>query len=807
MKVKMRILFIILSVGIVPFLSLQGALPDPDPEPPPPPPPMAYSPFEQHPPIAKHMWVQKLVTPLEDSSNVIMRVEYEDTSLPDSITMYYGGDFWTFTLRDNGVFPDLVADDNIYSTYLQENIPLFISKLSATEAALTTKGFTLKFTGHSGQLVTDIPFFDEASFNNFEETELDPLVVAPADCDEEILKQNSLFVTDISVIEDGARTYQPQPSGSGMGTPLGAWTFGYMIREMANTSASGITAKDLLKSWLENYTDNITVNQQLVYKRTGIYEYVLGPWIKRCDPSINVNSFSIGYWEANWEAIWDSIPEADILRYAPFRLTAIVNRLDLRGNSAFWIKVENAGETRFIFTLIPPVGKFAGQTPIHNNSDFNNRNSFDWMGMNIILEYGNPQEKLCDLKAFGQQWLDLSDLALGSSTYNDALEVITRTVTDAGQDPAKPNGSCINRIRTNERILESPGAKTPTVWAKSDWEFRQFELNTSGLFEQVPLTNTPLNSANFSENLQANIGSGPPRLPAYNSSEGAKLMDFIYDNLASKLLVRRGTHELPATYPDGTPLLAAVGNVYGEYAHYFGLDFGTSTTKFDANQYQNDTTYFNQSNRMRHMLSLNTCQGCHNGETKVNFMQVVSTLPYGQQNNYWDQLISGSNPHYSDQLRIDSLDTRFAFNDGDNLVNNPSVAEDNFAIPTGTKAYPFVSSFITGRKVVQLNGAGQMATYGDDLDEFIDNQKDPIMRGLYYVFDPTNRTTPISYYAPTALKNGFNDLEMRKKSLCELVNMVCEPTIVPYPDLIENHPILIEINWAVFDYVFPTGSH
>ncbi len=35
MKVKMRILFIILSVGIVPFLSLQGALPDPDPDPPP----------------------------------------------------------------------------------------------------------------------------------------------------------------------------------------------------------------------------------------------------------------------------------------------------------------------------------------------------------------------------------------------------------------------------------------------------------------------------------------------------------------------------------------------------------------------------------------------------------------------------------------------------------------------------------------------------------------------------------------------------------------------------------------------------
>src|SRR5690606_520652 len=235
---------------------------------------------------------------------------------------------------------------------------------------------------HSGELVTDIPFFDDLAFNNLQETELDILAIAPPDCDEELLKQNSLFITDISVIEDGARTYNPQTSGSGVGTPMGAWTFGYMMQQMANTTQSGVSAKDLIKSWLVNYMDTITVNQQLVHGRYNIYTVLISPWLKRCNPSLPVID------KNNWEASWNSVPEADILKYAPFRLTAIVNRVDLMGNASYATGIHNSGETRFIFTLIPQSGHDPGQVPIHENSDFNNLDQIDWKGMNIIFEYG-----------------------------------------------------------------------------------------------------------------------------------------------------------------------------------------------------------------------------------------------------------------------------------------------------------------------------------------------------------------------------------------------------------------------------------
>lgn len=249
MKIKKQPLLIIISTTLVVLLSFRGAMPDPDP-PPPSPPPLGFSPYEQQPPIAKHIRVQKLATPLEDGSNVIMRIEYDEHGLPDddTIAIYYGGDFYTVTFRDNGVFPDLVQGDHIYSAYLQENIPLFLSKLADAKTALLAKGFTVRFRGHSGELITNIPFFDDVAFNNLQETELDILAIAPQDCDEELLKQNSLFITDISVIEDGARTYNPQTSGSGVGTPMGAWTFGYMMQQMANTTQSGVSAKDLIKS-------------------------------------------------------------------------------------------------------------------------------------------------------------------------------------------------------------------------------------------------------------------------------------------------------------------------------------------------------------------------------------------------------------------------------------------------------------------------------------------------------------------------------------------------------------------------------
>ena len=104
---------------------------------------------------------------------------------------------------------------------------------------------------------------------------------------------------------------------------------------------------------------------------------------------------------------------------------AIVNRLDTRGNSGYTGSISNAGETRFIYTLIDPTN---GKPPVHDNiTGFYDVNggpiiiatgagagAIDWVGMNVILEYGNPINKICDVQKFAKQWYDLSQYDLNN---------------------------------------------------------------------------------------------------------------------------------------------------------------------------------------------------------------------------------------------------------------------------------------------------------------------------------------------------------------------------------------------------------
>jgi hypothetical protein len=71
----------------------------------------------------------------------------------------------------------------------------------------------------------------------------------------------------------------------------------------------------------------------------------------------------------------------------------------------------------------------------------------------VIFEYGIPKHTCAGLKAYAQQWVDLSTLSPGSPAYNSALEAITNQFTLANTSPSKPNGSCISHVRTNEFAL------------------------------------------------------------------------------------------------------------------------------------------------------------------------------------------------------------------------------------------------------------------------------------------------------------------------------------------------------------------
>ena len=160
-----------------------------------------------------------------------------------------------------------------------------------------------------------------------------------------------------------------------------------------------------------------------------------------------------------------------VLDALPFRLLAIVNRIDL-------MRAESppgyAGEVRFVFAAIDEAG-----TPLE---------------FLLILEYGIYRRDAPDVLSWARQWDELGQWPLGSAKFNDALQALTdqvaRAETDAGGGPLR---SALNRIRTNERVFSPATA--------GRWQLREFLLASTGYLQQVAVAQTPAASYNGSARL------------------------------------------------------------------------------------------------------------------------------------------------------------------------------------------------------------------------------------------------------------------------------------------------------------------
>ena len=228
----------------------------------------------------------------------------------------------------------------------------------------------------------------------------------------------SLMVTNINVVNDKVRT-----------APGGAWHFGTLMTRMAGK----VTPSQFALNWLNSWKLARTINGDTVPARAAIQSTVIDPWLRASGGQVlNMDK-------------------------APFRLLAIVNRVDLRSAG-------NAGEGRLVYGVLDSRGNALPFT--------------------VILEYGIPLAKVGTVKAWGQRWQDLSKLAIGSAAYNTALQSITDTFTAANANPQKPNGSALNQIRTNE-IAIGPS-----------WELREFKIVASGGLAQVTTSQSPRQALN-----------------------------------------------------------------------------------------------------------------------------------------------------------------------------------------------------------------------------------------------------------------------------------------------------------------------
>lgn len=320
-----------------------------------------------------------------------------------------------------------------------------------------------------------------------------------------------LMITDLSVVNDARAT-----------GPDGPWSFGGLIKAMAGTTDPSRFVVDWLKTWEANQT----VNTFTVNARPTIRSKVIDPW-KAKDGQSGVSD---ALWNVNFAN-------------APFRLLAIVNRIDLNhGDGA--AAVTDAGEGRFVFGVTD-----GGPTPPL---------------FTVIFEYEQLATDRDTLRGWAQAWHALGAKPFGPD-YNAALLHVTDRFSGKNKAPAKPNGSPLNQIRTNEIALASP------------WELREFHI-VAGKLQEVPTLQSPDNS----------LQNTP------------KLAKFINDNEV-KILDRNFT--IPPQF-DGAPFLAGSSKVpFGFFWQAPGV----------------------ANNEARHIVSLNACNGCHHRETNTTgFLHVAN---------------------------------------------------------------------------------------------------------------------------------------------------------------------------------------
>jgi hypothetical protein len=451
--------------------------------------------------------------------------------------------------RDDGASGDELAGDGKLSAVVNLDF-----------AALTANQNRIKTVNTQAKVGLKVPVFNGRVLVGQREmalplssTELQPgqeVRLQPDATSSTVDPARSLIIRDPSVVEDPTRTFNPC---TGVGTPMGKWTFGYLMKEMANQPMTGINPSAFTRLWLKHWENNLVINGWGVPARAAVKNIVTTPWeIASGGPGFPLD-----------------------LKIAPFKLLAIVNRIDLRGNSGY--TTNNAGEARFVFGVID---RRKGNCLVSE--------------MTVILEYGIDQPDCNGVINWARQWVNLSTLPLGSPAYNAALEAITEQFAKAGVAPAKVNGSALNQVRTNEFLPPQTGP----------WELREFRLTMT---REDPFPPT-------GQLIQTTVKQTPDGIMDGTNT----LADYINANCGPILT---DSHVVPLNFPR-SPLDPPLPN---PPAGFLGGNSFVPPNFWNAPGLACDPS---PPGDARFKFSMSTCSGCHKDETWTRFYHIVPT-PFG----------------------------------------------------------------------------------------------------------------------------------------------------------------------------------
>ncbi len=607
-------------------------------------PPPASRDWQQDPPIATKLTVQQLSKVLPTGENMAVNITYNRGDITGGQVDIYVSEAKTTFYDDGKNGGDRVAGDNIFSAFVKEDIPAFVAQMQGFDETLRANNNILDV--FEGRVFSKVErkelLFDKAAFDRFEAIEISrdilrlPPDVSPVPATLQVQpinggygtglpartdpsafinnnftapyahmsygpppppppidKEKSLFITDLRVVRDPARTFNPCVGAFGSGNPYGAWTFGSLVKGIANQGYTGITPKALVMNWINSWMVDLTINSETVRNRSARFlPMVIARWIQKArhNPGLVINA-------GNWQTEWNATHEDSLLRYAPFNLKAIVNRIDLRGNFGYGGGTNNSGETRFIWSLMQ--NTISGTPPCRDSLGGPlGLNQFD--GFNVIFEYGNVQTNCNAVKNLGQQWANLSSFNLntvaGLNGYLAALQAITDLVTVPNAAPSRTtnNKSAINQVRSNE-IAVTNGSTVGTDKSPR-WQFREFKVNgTTKLLEEVVLFNEPQN--------------------IFNGADGATLANSTilanWVNSNSAAIIAQSTSGLVPMSIGATPFRAGKSNY-------------PSSSPVQAPGFWNGTAGvgpgFITDDKARFFFSNNTCSGCHAKQTETDFV-------------------------------------------------------------------------------------------------------------------------------------------------------------------------------------------
>ena len=510
--------------------------------------------YIMHPPIADDVSIQKIDG---DSQHVWLFAKFSKSKF-SSKYLALMMDTEKIVLRDDGQGGDKVAGDGIFTAKIEDNIATIKNTINERNKQLATQGVHVHFVNRV--MVTDTineKLLSASQLDNFSPFSLSNILrfgprtplILPSN-----VIGNSLMVTDPTVVEDPTRTWNVCNQ---TGTVDGPWTFGTLMRQLASVDPAHIATdaqvSTFVLNWLKTWNANQTVNGEVVGARAFVLSTIVTPWLTAS------------------QAAGSPAGQLD-MHFAPFKLMAIVNRLDLRGNSGYG--PSNAGEGRFVFCLVL---------------------SCQPQPFNVIFEFGVNKTGCAAVQAYGKQWFDLSSLTLGSPAYNSALQAITDQFTKCGTNPSKPDQSSLDQLRTNEAASILP------------WELREFHVEGAsgqqGGMVEVTVKQEP--NEIYNGHIPTNTAANVDILANYVNSNQAFFIANDYE-IRDSLVINGDTirflggvshTQLP---PTGTP----------PNEHHWDGTVATGPG-------------FITSDSARFILSLNTCSGCHGGETQTDFRQVI----------------------------------------------------------------------------------------------------------------------------------------------------------------------------------------